>query len=154
MKLALPGNFKAKDAPRVLDQARPILDLPPDAKLCVENVTTNARGTRIDFSYTQSVALDDDDLREVAGIRVDVNAHGDLKFNAQGNLVSYDVEPADPRQLRAIGDHVSKLVANGQVYVAKRGEQVDPERLRQQGKAWYVEEDAQGNKRLKRAWIS
>ncbi len=154
MELALPKNFKQDDAPQVLNQARPILELPPDAQLRVENVTKNARGTRIDFSYTHAVKLDDNALRDVTGVRVDVSSHGDLKFNARGNLVSYDVAPDDQRQLRAIRDHLSKLVANGQVYIAKRGEKIDPEKLRQQGKAWYVEQDAQGNKHLKRAWIS
>lgn len=154
MDILLPKNFDKQDAPQILDQARPILELPPDAELRVENVAKNARGTRIDFSYTQSVTLDDDMLRDVTGIRVDVSSHGDLKFNARGNLVSYKVEPADPRQLRAITDHLSKLVENGQVYVAEPGECIDLEQLRKQGKAWYVQADEQGKKHLKRAWIS
>jgi hypothetical protein len=154
MHLVLPKNFDPADAPRVLDEARAILDLPSDAKLRVENVTKNSRGTRIEFSYTHAVVLDDDNLRDAAGVRVDVSSHGGLKFNARGALVSCNVEPADPRQLRAISDHLSKLVANGQVYVAKPGERVDPEQLRRQGKDWYVQQDAQGQKFLKRAWIS
>ena len=153
MELVLPSDFQKDDAPRVLEQARPVLKLPPDANVRVESVTQTARTTRIEFSYTHSVKLDDDQSA-VSGIRVDVNAHGALKFNARGILISYHVEPADPRQLRAMSDHLSKLVANGQVYVAKRGERIDPEQLRRQGKAWYVQEDAQGNKHLKRAWIS
>jgi hypothetical protein len=154
MDLELPRDFEEEDALQVLDRARPVLDLPPDAVLRVENVTRNTRGTRIDFAYTVAVELDDDDLRAVAGIRVDVSAHGQLKFNTRGNLVSHQIEPADPRQLRAITDHLSKLVANGQVYIAEPGEQIDPDRLRRQGKDWYVQQDAQGKKHLKRAWIS
>ncbi len=49
MELLLPKNFKAQDAPEVLKRARPVLDLPPDAELRVENVRTTSRGTRIDF---------------------------------------------------------------------------------------------------------
>jgi len=154
MELVLPKNFEEKDAPQVLEQARPVLELPPDAVLHVDTVTKNSRGTRIAFSYTQSIELDDDNLRGVAGVCVDVSAHGDLKFNASGALIKTNVEPADPRQLRAITDHLSKLVENGEVYVAKHGERVNPDQLRQQGKAWYVEEDEQGNKHLKRAWIA
>jgi hypothetical protein len=154
MEFALPKDFVEDDAPQVLNQARRILELPPDAVLRVENVTKSSRGTRIYFSYTHAVELDDDSLRSAAGVRVDVSSHGDMKFNTQGTLVTFNVEPTDPRQVRAITDNLSKLVENGEVYVAQRGEQVDPERLREQGKAWYVEEDAQGNKRLKRAWIS
>jgi hypothetical protein len=154
MELALPQDFEQDDAPKLLAQARPLLELPPDAELRVEDVTRTARGTRIDFSYTHTVVLDDDALRDVTGIRVPVNAHGALKFNARGTLVAYQIEPADPRQLSAIADHLSKLVANDEVYVAQPGEQVDTEQLRRQGKAWYVEQDAHGIKRLKRAWIS
>jgi len=154
MDVVLPENFDARDAPKLLDKARPVLELPPDAKLRVENVTRSARGTRIDFTYTIAVALDDGELSEAAGVRVEVSARGDLKFNARGNLVGHDVEPADPRQLRAISDHVSKLVANGQIYIAKKGERVDPDKLRAQGKDWYIVEDEHGHKRLRRAWIA
>lgn len=154
MELVLPQDFEQADAPRVLNQARSMLALPPDAELRVENVRQSSRGTRIDFSYTHAVKLEDDTLREAAGICVDVSSHGDLKFNARGNLVSYEVEPADPRQLRAITDHLAKLVASDQVYFAEPGEEIDFEHLRRQGKAWYVQEDAHGNKHLKRAWIA
>lgn len=154
MEIELPKDFDASDAPKVLDDARPVLELPPDAKLRVENVTQSTRGVRIDFTYTASVTLDDGELREVAGVRVEVSSRGELKFDARGTLVSHDVEPADPRQLRAISDHVSKLVANGQIYVASEGEQVDPDKLRAQGKDWYIVQDEHGNKRLRRALIS
>jgi len=154
MELVLPTDFDNSDAPQILDRAREILELPPDAKLRVENVTKTARSTRIDFLVTRAVTLDDEALNDVMGLRVDVNSHGELKFNAQGCLVSHQVAPADPRELRAITDHLSKMVANGQVYVAKQGEKIDPEQLRQQGKAWYIQEDAQGKKVLKRAWVS
>lgn len=154
MELVLPQDFQQQDAPQVLDEARPMLDLPPNTELRVDSVTRTTRGTRIAFSYTQAVQLDDDNLQGAAGVCVEVSAHGELKFNARGTLVTYNVEPADPRQLQAITANVSKLVENGEVYVAKPGEKVDPDKLRQQGKSWYVQEDEDGNKRLKRAWIS
>ncbi len=154
MKVSLPQDFQAEDAPSVVDEARPVLELPADALIHVENVTQTARGTRIDFSYTTEVGLDKDCPDDVAGVQVDVSSHGDLKFNAQGALVEHDVEPTDPNQLRAISDHLSKLVANGQVYIAQPGEQVDLEALRAQGKNWYMEQDENGTKYLRRAWIS
>lgn len=154
MELELPKNFQAQDAPEVLKRARLVLDLPPDAELRVENVRKTSRGTRIDFSYTHAVKIKNRELCGPKGICVDVSSHGDLRFNSRGNLVKFNVIPTDPTQVRALSDHLSKMVERGQVYVAKRGEQVDPEQLREQGKAWYVEEDAKGNRRLKRAWIA
>lgn len=154
MNIVLPKDFEAADAPAVLDRARPVLELPPEANLRVENVAQTKRGTRIDFTYTASVSLDDQDSEEIAGVQVKVTSHGDLQFNAHGTLVAYEVMPADPRELHAIRDHVTKLIANGQVYIAKQGEKVDPEKLRAQGKDWYITEDEEGNKYLSRAWIS
>lgn len=154
MELYLPKNFQAQDAPEILKRARPVLDLPPDAELRVENVRKTSRGTRIDFSYTHAVKIENQELCEDKGIRVDISSHGDLRFNSRGNLVTYNVKPTDPGQVRAISDHLSKMVARGQVYVAKPGEHIDLEALRAQGKSWYLEEDAQGNRKLKRAWIS
>src|SRR5947207_14963988 len=95
MDLVLPENFETDDVPQILDRARDLLELPPDAKLHVENMTKTARGTRIDFSVTHSIMLDDEALDDVMGLRVDVNSHGALKFNARGGLVSHQVTPAD-----------------------------------------------------------
>lgn len=152
--MKLPKNFDEQDAPQVLDEARPVLDLPPDAKLRVEHVAKTQRGTRIDFTYTQSVPLEDQALELVSGVCVEISARGDLKFDARGALVAYEIEPADPRQLRAISDNLSKLIANGRIYIAKVGEEVDPDILRAQGKDWYLVQDEKGYKHLHRAWVS
>jgi hypothetical protein len=154
MDVVLPKDFDANDAPKILDRARRVLDLPNDAQLDVENVTRSARGVRIDFSYTTSVELDNHELRDVAGVRVDIRSHGDLRFNSKGTLVQYQVEPADDTQVRAIRDNLAKLIAADKVYIAEPGENVDPDKLRALGKPWYVEQDAQGRKHLRRAWIS
>jgi hypothetical protein len=154
MDITLPKNFVADDAPEVLQRARPVLELPPEAELRVEEVRKTSRGTRINFSYTQPVKLADEALRDVCDVRVDVSSRGALRFNPRGHLVMYKVIPTDPRKVRAISDHLTKLVARGQVYVAKPGEEIDPAQLREQGKTWYVQEDAKGVRQLKRAWIS
>ncbi len=154
MEIVLPKNFEEEDAPRVLELASPVLELPPDANPRVENVAQTKRGTRIDFSYTACILLDKEISEEVAGAQVPVTSHGDLQFNARGALVAYEVQPADPRQVRAIRDHVSKLVANDRIYIAAQGEAVDPQKLRAQGKDWYITQDERGNKQLCRAWMS
>jgi hypothetical protein len=154
MDIVLPKDFAAEDAAQVLEQARSVLNLPSDSKLHVENVAQTQRGTRIDFTYTVLVSLDDVDLDEITGVHVRVSAHGDLKFDAHGALVAYAIEPADPRQLRALCDHLRKLVADGRIYVAQKGETVDPAELHAQGKEWYIVQDEDGNKCLQRAWIS
>jgi hypothetical protein len=154
MDLKLPQDFDEQDALNVVDQARPMLSLPPDAKIQVEDVKQSARGTRIVFSYTASVELRQETPDAVTGVYVSISAHGDLRFDSKGALVTAEVEPADPNQLRAISDNLAKLVASDQVYIAKPGEKIDPDKLRAQGKAWYVEQDADGKKYLKRAWIS
>lgn len=154
MDLAIAKKFDERDAQQILEQARPLLNLPSDAELHLDEISHTARGARICFSYTQSVPLQDGNLGEIAGVCVQVTSHGELRFNARGKLITTNVEPADPGQLHAIGDHLSKMVANGQVYFAKRGEVIDPEQLRQAGKSWYVQEDENGNKHLVRAWIA
>ncbi|MDL1896273.1 hypothetical protein FBQ82_08380 [Anaerolineae bacterium CFX7] len=154
MDIVLPKDFEAQDAPQVLAQARPVLELPPNANPRVENVAQTKRGTRIDFSYTACILLDNELSAEVAGAQVPVTSYGDLQFNTRGALVAYEVQPADPRQVRAIRDHVSKLIANDRIYFAAQGEKVDPEKLRAQGKDWYVMQDERGNKQLCRVWIS
>lgn len=154
MKLNLPENFQAEDAPEILDEARAVLALPPEAQLHVENVAQTKRGTRIDFTYTMSVPLENGQVYEMTDVHVEVSSRGDLKFNSHGALVAYELEPADPNQLRAMRDHVHKLIENGQIYVAQEGETVDPEQLRARGQDWYIIRDEHGNKRLCRAWMA
>lgn len=154
MNLVLPQDFDREDAPSVLERARQVLDLPPDAKLQVQDVTQSAHGTKIDFTYTASVALDANYSSDIAGIHVQVSSHGELKFDARGSLMGSKVQPPNENQVRALGDNLSKLVQNGQVYFAKPDEQIDPNELRALGKAWVVQEDASGKKCLRRAWIS
>lgn len=153
-QLVLPDDLNEASAAEILNRARDILALPPDATLRVENIIQTQRGTRILFSYTSSVELGGEELREAAGVRVEVRSRGDLRFNRKGDLVRYEVQPADPRQIKAIRDNLSKLLANDQVYVARPGEKVDPAQLAARGKVWYVEEDEAGNKVLRRAFIS
>lgn len=154
MALELPDDFEVQDAPAVLDRARPMLDLPPDADLRVVSVHQTTRETRIEFTYTVCVELQDGPLAPVAGVEVEVSSRGELRFNDRGNLVACSVEPTDPNLLRSIRGNISQLLEHDKVYFAEPGEEVDPEKLRELGKAWYVEQDAEGKKHLKRAWIS
>ena len=154
MDLKLPRDFTPAQADAVVERAKPALDLPEDATLRVEQVKQTRRATEIEFTCVVPTSLETQAADKPLRVCVDVNGKGCVKFDATGNLVSAEVKPLDPHQLDAIRDHVSKLVANDQVYVAAPGEKVDVQELRAQGKPWYVQDDEAGRPRLKRAYIA
>lgn len=153
-KVVLPKDSNERDAAAVLDRARETLEIPPNAEIRVENVVRSARGTRVYFTYTTTVELHGEQLEAIGGVRVNVTARGDVRFNSKGTLIKYEIESADSNQLRAVRENLQRLVANDQIYVAAPGEAIDPERLLAEGKVWYVEQDAEGKKLLRRASIS
>jgi hypothetical protein len=53
-----------------------------------------------------------------------------------------------------VKDQVKKLAAADQIYAAAPGEEIDTDALRAKRKPWYVETDAQGRRRLKRAYMA
>ncbi len=154
MDIKQPRHLDPAHASQLLESARPQLHVPDDATLRVENVKATARGTNIQFSCNTPVPLEGADLGEASGVSVDVSLKGDLRFDKDGKLVKKKFESPDPQQLDAIRDNVSKLVANEQVYVAQPGEEIDPDKLREAGKPWYVQADENGRLRLKRAYMA
>ncbi len=154
MELRLPRDFDPARAGEILDRARPQLNLPPDARLEVTQVKTRSRGTQIQFTAQSPTPLSGPNLGPAEGVTVEVNGHGALEFDKQGRLVKASYSPDDPHQLDAVRANLANLAATNQIYVALAGEQVNPDVLRQQGKSWYVEQDADGRRRLKRAFIA
>jgi hypothetical protein len=77
-----------------------------------------------------------------------------LHFDANGARVSAQVSPPDERHLRLTKDNLRKLATADAIYLASPGEEIDTDALRAQRKSWYVEMDAQGHKRLKRAFMA
>jgi hypothetical protein len=154
MSVQLPQDFQAAQADAVLEAARPALNLPRDVPLRVDAVTQTPRKTEIHFSCTLPVQLTPKGLGDAAGIQVDVSANGSLEFDQRGELVDAQVAPTDPHALDAVRDQVNRLVANDQIYFAAPDEKINPDQLRTQGKPWYVQTDAQGRRRLKRAYIA
>jgi hypothetical protein len=77
-----------------------------------------------------------------------------LQFDASGARVSSQVSSLDERRLRLTKDNLRKLAASDAIYLAAPGEAIDTDALRAQRKTWYVETDAQGHKRLKRAFMA
>lgn len=150
----MPKDINPANAGEILDSMRKTLGLPPDAKLQAKGVSQTARGTKISFTYVSSIPLEGESLGDVAGVRVDVSGEGSVTIDSNGKITNQKIESSDPRQLKAIRDNVTKLVANGEVYVPKPGEVVDREWLRTHGKTWYVEQNESGERRLRRAQIA
>lgn len=152
-KLRLAELDAARD-PGFVERVRGALNLPPTAQLELQSATQTAQGEHaVEYSATQ-MKLEGAEFGAANGVTVDERASVSLRFDARGALVSSQLEPIDEQHLRLVKDQVRKLAAADQIYLAAPGESIDVDALRARRKPWYVETDAQGRKRLKRAFMA
>jgi hypothetical protein len=149
------AELNAARDPDFIEQAKSALGLPADALLELQNVSRSAQGGAIvEYTVTLPVKIEGAEFGVANGVAVDERTIAALHFDARGRLASSQVNPIDERHLRLVKDNVRKLAAADAIYVASPGEVADPDSLRMKHKPWYVETDAQGRKRLKRAYMA
>jgi hypothetical protein len=137
-----------------IQQVRAALDLPADAQLQLTQITPEAGGTVVEYTVTLPIRLVGAELGVADGVTVDERVTARLRFDASGACVSAQLAPLDERRLKSVKDHLRQLAARGDIYLAAPNETVDADALRARRQAWYVQTDAQGNKRLRRAFIA
>jgi len=153
-ELRLADLETARDAGFV-EQVKAALDLPADAQLQLQNVARGARGGAVvEYTVTLPIQIVGAEFGAANGMTVDERVNALLHFDANGVRVWSQVSPLDERHLRLTKDNLRKLAASDAIYLAASGAAIDLDALRAQRKSWYVETDAQGHKRLKRAWMA
>ncbi len=152
-ELRLDNADAAHDA-GFIDHVKAALGLPPDAPLELQSATQDAQGGRAVEYSAAAMKLEGAEFGAANGVTVDERATISLRFDARGALLSSQITPADTRHLQLVKDQVRKLAAANEIYLAAPGEKIDTDALRAQRKPWYVETDAQGRKRLKRAYMA
>jgi hypothetical protein len=152
--LYLTDANAARDA-AFIAQVKAALKLPDDAQIELENVARGAAGgVAVNYAITMPIELQGVEFGVANGISVDERVTATLNFDARGALVSSQKTSIDERHLRLVKDHVRKMVANDEIYIASPGEEVDTDALRSKRKPWYVETDQNARKRLKRAYMA
>jgi hypothetical protein len=153
-ELRLTDLETARDAGFV-DQVRAALNLPADAQLQLQNVARGAQGgTVVEYTIILPIQIIGVKFGAANGVTVDERVNALLHFDVNGACVSWQLEPLNEQHLRLTKGNLRKLAESDAIYLAAPGEAIDPDALRAQGKVWYVETDAQGRKRLKRAWMA
>ncbi len=151
-ELRLTEPNAARDA-GFIEQVKATLDLPADARLELQGATQNAQGSTIEYAAS-ALKIVGAEFGVANGVSVDERANISLRFDARGALMASQVSPADARHLRLVQDQIKKLAAADEIFLAPPNQDVDPDTLRAQRKPWYVATDAQGRKRLKRAYMA
>jgi hypothetical protein len=138
----------ARDA-NFIERVKAALNLPSDSPLEFRQAIPAGRdGTRVEYSTVESVVVHDADLGIASGVTVDERASVQLHFDASGALVSHQLTLSDERHLQLVKDNIRKLAAADEIALTPQ----DP--VDTKSKPWYIETDAQGRKRLKRAHFS
>lgn len=153
-ELRLTDLETARDA-RFIEQVKVALRLPADAQLQLQNIARGVQGgVVVEYTAILPIQIVGAEFGAANGVTVDERVNVLLHFDAKGTRISSKVGSLDERHLRLTKDNLRKLAASNAIYRASVGERIDTDVLRAQGKSWYVETDAQGRKRLKRAWIA
>ncbi len=149
------ADLETARAAGFVEQVKAALDLPADAQLQLQNVARGAHGGAVvEYAVTLPIQIVGAEFGAANGVTVDERVNASLQFDASGARVSSRVSPLDERHLRLTKDNLRKLAASDAIYLAKPGEAIDPDVLRAQRKSWYVETDAQGRRRIKRALMA
>jgi hypothetical protein len=138
-----------------IEQVKAALGLPADAQLQLQNIVHSAQGGAVvEYAVTLPIKIVGAEFGAADGVTVDERVNALLNFDANGVRLSSRISPLDAQHLHLVKDNVRKLAASDRIYLAAPGEAIDADALRAERKPWYVETDAQGHKRLKRAFIA
>ncbi|MCX7840189.1 MAG: hypothetical protein N2559_12145 [Anaerolineae bacterium] len=137
-----------------IEQVKAALNLPADAQVQLKNITRDANGVSVEYDITLPIRIVGAEFGVANGVTVDEHLTARLRFDARGTCVSTQVTPLDEQRLRLLKDNVRKLAKMNAIYLAAPDETIDPDALRARRQAWYVQTDAQGHKRLRRAFIA
>lgn len=155
MGLQFAGDADAARDAAFLERVKAALGLRPGSQLELQSATQDKQGKRtIEYTVTQPVTIQGKEFGAADGVVVDERMIASLRFDARGALVSSKLSPIDARHLQLVKDQIRKLAQVDEIYLAQPNQKIDTDALRAQRKPWYVEVDAQGRKRLKRAYIA
>jgi len=147
----LPTTRVGEDLPSGI---RKWIPLPKTEFRLVDERTRHDQSRVLHYAAPRQVAYTGDALGVANGAAVTMTDAVVVQVDREGKIVSSHYHQADRGQEKRVRDHIAKLVARKRVYEAKAGEVVDPAELIAQKKPYYLAYDAQGNKRIRRAFIA
>lgn len=159
-ELRFAGNPEAAREADFVARARAALRLPEDAQLQLKDAHQDTQGGHhVEYQVTLPVEIKGEEFGPANGVTVDEPVTASLQFDAKGALAASQVSAIDQRHLQLVKDNIKKLAAAGEIAPSSAdqasraafapGAGADTNR-----KPWRVETDAQGRKRLKRAFIA
>jgi hypothetical protein len=148
------ADLETARAAGLIEQVKAALDLPADAQLQLKTIARDANGAQVEYDITLPVRIVGAEFGAANGVTVDERVRASLRVDATGARVATQITPLDERHLRLTKDNLRKLAAADAIYLAAPDETIDADALRARHKSWYIQTDAQGLKRLKRAFIA
>ncbi|MGE5263322.1 MAG: hypothetical protein ACM3S0_08070 [Acidobacteriota bacterium] len=159
-ELRFAGNPEAAREADFVARARAALRLPEDAQLQLKDAHQDTQGGHhVEYQVTLPVEIKGEEFGPANGVTVDEPVTASLQFDPKGALASSQVSAIDQRHLQLVKDQIKKLAAAGEIAPPSadrpsRGALSLAEGTDANRKQWRVETDAQGRKRLKRAFIA
>jgi hypothetical protein len=147
-ELHFTGDLDSARQADFLTRVCELLGLPRQVQLKLVGVNRDQSGGHtIDYAATKSIRLNGSEYGVADGVTIEEETTARLYFDAAGRLGSFHLGPFDEHHVQRIRNQVKRLAAADEI--AAERPNADPS-----AKPWYVETDARGVKRLKRAHIA
>lgn len=147
-------DLDAARADAFIARVKRALALPADAHVRLKQIARANDGATVEYDITLPIRIEGSEFGAANGVTVDEHITARFSFDARGVRVSTEITQPDEQRLRALKDNVRKLAAQNAIYLAAPNESINSDALRAQRKAWYIQTDAQGYRRLRRAFIA
>lgn len=127
-------------------------DLKDVLDLTIVNHHRDGEDTLLFLRFAQDIPIVAEELGEMSGVVIREGGELNLRFDSKGELKSYELEKATGKVTENARRDFSVLLKAKKVYFARYGEKVDVGKLAASGQRFYLQMDASGKKRLRRAY--
>lgn len=104
--------------------------------------------TKLLINIIQEVQLEGKELGEASGLTTPFGRNLTLFFDTAGELSGYEIDDLTKEGIERRKFDVTKLIENGEVYFAAKGEKIDASKLIRERKTYYIQMNEQGKKYL------
>ncbi|SRR5712692_6670296 len=147
--IKLPVDLMGEGAEDFLRVARDALELGSVTDLKIDGHEFEGSDTLLHLSFNEDVQVKDPKLGQLDGIYVPYSGTASLRFDKEGILQEYEVVQPNEATEYTLKVTVAQMMQQGEIYIPKPGEKIQPENFTWSQKFAAVTDD-KGHRRLVR----
>ncbi len=146
--IKLPIVLHGKGSGEIFDVIKKYFQLDNVLEINITDQIFEDGKTKLLINIIQEVQLEGKELGEASGLMTPFGRNLTLFFDTAGELSAYEIDDLAAEGVERRKFDVKKLIENGEVYFAEKGEKIDVSKLISERKRYYVQVNEQGKKYL------